>query len=150
MKELQRLRRVWCWGSRSRFRSSMACGTRCSPSFVVTLSHSSRTFHHKTSPVPPPKRLENFRVATAGQDRRLAAAAVAAAANLSTNPSSLPWLKLQKIRETSISIHGFRRLYSHSTSSSKSPTNMAEVEWTGLKVRQTFFDFFAERGHTIG
>ncbi|ETS81791.1 Alanine--tRNA ligase [Pestalotiopsis fici W106-1] len=25
----------------------------------------------------------------------------------------------------------------------------SQGEWTGLKVRQTFFDFFAERGHTI-
>jgi hypothetical protein len=31
---------------------------------------------------------------------------------------------------------------------STTPT-MAE-KWTGLKVRQTFFDFFSERGHTIG
>lgn len=28
--------------------------------------------------------------------------------------------------------------------------NMEEKKWTGLKVRQTFFDFFAARGHTIG
>ncbi|RYP65223.1 hypothetical protein DL770_009050 [Monosporascus sp. CRB-9-2] len=26
---------------------------------------------------------------------------------------------------------------------------MAALEWTGVKVRQTFFDFFHERGHTI-
>ena len=29
-------------------------------------------------------------------------------------------------------------------------TNMDENKWTGLKVRQTFFDFFHERGHTVG
>lgn len=32
--------------------------------------------------------------------------------------------------------------------SASSPTMASE--WTGIKVRQTFFDFFKERGHTIG
>jgi len=27
---------------------------------------------------------------------------------------------------------------------------MADVRWTGHKVRKTFFDYFNERGHTIG
>lgn len=27
---------------------------------------------------------------------------------------------------------------------------MYEGKWTALTVRQTFFDYFAERGHTIG
>jgi hypothetical protein len=27
---------------------------------------------------------------------------------------------------------------------------MAEPKWTGLKVRQTFFEYFEKRGHTIG
>ncbi|KAK4218860.1 alanine--tRNA ligase [Rhypophila decipiens] len=136
MKELERLRQwSWCWSWSSRCRSSMSCGTRCRPGFV-TLSHSSRSFHHKTRPVPPPQRLENFRVATTNSTK----------SSLPTR-SALPRLKLQNLRETSIAINGFR-LYSHSSSSTL-PSTMAEVEWTGLKVRQTFFDFFAERGHTI-
>lgn len=27
---------------------------------------------------------------------------------------------------------------------------MYEGKWTALTVRQTFFDYFAQRGHTIG
>jgi len=127
MKEPTSLR----WLSCCRFRSS--CGTRCSTAFV-TLSHSPRAFHHKTSLVPPPKRLENFRVATTRT--------TPGTANLST---SVYRPKLQKIREPSIAISRFRHY-----SQSSTPPVMAEVEWTGLKVRQTFFDFFAERGHTIG
>lgn len=29
-------------------------------------------------------------------------------------------------------------------------TKMAEPKWTGVKVRNTFFEYFKERGHTIG
>lgn len=27
---------------------------------------------------------------------------------------------------------------------------MADIKWTGHQVRKTFFDYFKERGHTIG
>ncbi len=27
---------------------------------------------------------------------------------------------------------------------------MAQVQWTGQKVRETFLDFFEKKGHTIG
>lgn len=37
----------------------------------------------------------------------------------------------------------------HCHSSTKLPA-MAETQWTGLKVRQTFLEFFEKRGHKIG
>ena len=40
------------------------------------------------------------------------------------------------------SITPLRRLYSHST--------MAQVKWPAAEVRKTFFDFFEEKGHTLG
>lgn len=27
---------------------------------------------------------------------------------------------------------------------------MADIKWTGARVRKTFLDYFAERGHSIG
>lgn len=39
---------------------------------------------------------------------------------------------------------------SRTTTASTAATMSSQGEWTGVKVRQTFFDFFAERGHTIG
>lgn len=39
---------------------------------------------------------------------------------------------------------------SRTTSATAAATMSSQGEWTGVKVRQTFFDFFAERGHTIG
>ncbi|KAK3945436.1 alanine--tRNA ligase [Diplogelasinospora grovesii] len=111
-----------CWSCR--FRS---CGTSCRPAFVP-LSHSSRTFHHKTRPIPPLtlSRLEKLRGATTR-----------------TAPSPFALVRLQ-IQNSSLTRSGYR-FYSQS---STLPV-MAEVQWTGLKVRQTFFDYFAERGHTI-
>lgn len=40
------------------------------------------------------------------------------------------------------SITPLRRLYSHST--------MAQVKWPAAEVRKTFFNFFEEKGHTLG
>lgn len=41
--------------------------------------------------------------------------------------------------------------YITSRSSSTTTATMSQgEEWTGVKVRQTFFNFFQERGHTIG
>jgi hypothetical protein len=39
--------------------------------------------------------------------------------------------------------------FAHLTYSLTQP-RMAEHKWTGLKVRQTFFEYFEKRGHTIG
>lgn len=39
---------------------------------------------------------------------------------------------------------------SRTTTATTAATMSSQGEWTGVKVRQTFFDFFAERGHTIG
>lgn len=40
--------------------------------------------------------------------------------------------------------------YTTSRQFTTTATTMSQGEWTGVKVRQTFFEFFEERGHTKG
>jgi hypothetical protein len=123
---------LWLRGSRS------LGGTGCYRPAFESLSHGgSRSFQHKTGPAPQScSVLENFRAATT--------------CNLSTarHPPyyrySSALISLQ-LRTASASRNGYR-FYSRS---STLPT-MAEVEWTGPRVRKTFLDYFAERGHSIG
>jgi alanyl-tRNA synthetase len=114
-------------------RSRSLGGTGCYRPAFVSLSHGSRSFHHKTRPVAPPSYslLENFRAATA----------------FSTLNSSICYSALigLHLRIASILTNG-RRFYSRSSAL----PSMAEVQWTGPRVRKTFLDFFAERGHSIG
>jgi hypothetical protein len=118
---LDTFRAVWLRCPRS------SCGTGCYRPGFVTLSHGSRSFYHKSRPAPQSPKLENFRgVAASSTTRHLA-------------------LFSLQLRIASVSKIG-HRLYSQS---STLPT-MAEVKWTGPRVRKTFLDYFAERGHTIG
>lgn len=105
-------------------------GSSCSQPAFVTLSHGSRSFHHKIRPAPQPSVLENFRAVTA----------FAAAKPLLHFP-----LTGLHLRIAPVSRNGYR-FYSRSST----PSTMAQVDWTGPRVRKTFLDFFAERGHTIG
>ncbi|KAK3383728.1 hypothetical protein B0T24DRAFT_60481 [Lasiosphaeria ovina] len=132
----------WSWPRRScRPRS---CGTSCRAAFV-SLSHSSRTFHHKTGPIPPPSSLEKFRAVTT----TLTTANRTTTAFPSRSAASPVRLQQQCIQHALILGSGIRP-YSQSSSSSSLPAMAEGVQWTGPLVRKTFFDFFAERGHTIG
>jgi hypothetical protein len=101
---------------------------RSSPAFE-TLSHSaSRTFHHKSRLVPP-SALEKFRASTTAAD-----------------PSkSQAFFVLHVAGLASITRNGFR-----SYSQSSALQAMADQTWTGPKVRETFLNYFAKRGHSIG
>ncbi|KAK4170195.1 alanine--tRNA ligase [Cladorrhinum sp. PSN259] len=113
------------------------------PAFVV-LSHCSRTFHHKTRQITPPKsRVENFPVATT----TLAPAVANTTAALRSRAASRD-LHLQ-IRRALNSRIGYRFYSQTPSSTSRAMADSNPPHWTGLKVRQTFLDFFAERGHDI-
>ncbi len=115
--------RWWWWWCRSR---SCRNASRWRPQVpFVALTHS-RTFH-KTRP-DPRREIENLRPATTPR---------------STTTFAAPGLQTPHVAKPRLSI----RFYSQSSSL---PNMAEEVKWTGLKVRKTFFDFFAERGHTIG
>jgi len=102
---------------------------RRSPTFE-TLSHSaSRTFYHKSRPVPP-SALEKLRASTTAADP--------------SKPRAFFVLHVAGL--ASITKNGFRS-YSQSTTL---PTMAEETTWTGPKVRETFLNYFAERGHSIG
>lgn len=117
------------WLSRSRSWG----GTGCYRPPFETLSHGSRSFHHKTRPAPQScSIIENFRAATTFPNHNTVRHYYSALISL-------------RPRIVSASRNGYR-FYSRS---STLPT-MAEVEWTGPRVRKTFLDYFAERGHSIG
>lgn len=117
------------WLSRSRSWG----GTGCYRPPFETLSHGSRSFHHKTRPAPQScSIIENFRAATTFPNHNTVRRYYSALISL-------------RPRIVSASRNGYR-FYSRS---STLPT-MAEVEWTGPRVRKTFLDYFAERGHSIG
>jgi alanyl-tRNA synthetase len=116
-------------------RSRSLGGTGCYRPAFESLSHGSRSFHHKTRPAPQSCTvLENFRAATAFSTTN--------SSLLHSNYSALIGLHLQIL---SASRNGYR-FYSRSST----PPTMAEVKWTGPLVRKTFLDYFAERGHSIG
>ncbi|KAK3694603.1 hypothetical protein B0T22DRAFT_368070 [Podospora appendiculata] len=138
------------WSCRSRS-LSVSCGTCTSRTWSSQpraawepLSHSSRTFHHKTGPIPPPQsttssRLENFRAATT-------AATTSTSANRLHPSSTSAWLGAGvHFRNIPTTRHSYR-----SYSQSSTLPAMAEVKWTGPVVRETFLKYFEERGHTIG
>lgn len=147
-----------------RTRAARAARTRTPPGFV-TLSHCSRTFHHKSRPIPP-KAVENLRAAATAPTNGHAAAA-------DRNPSppaalSSFLLLHSRIPQATTAAAAVRtrtspkrtkpRFYSalHNlstpSSSSSTPPAMADeqVHWSAAKVRETFLRFFEERGHTIG
>ena len=102
----------------------LRCRPRPAPS--CPLSHSSRSFYHKTDLLPRPSlSLENFRFATTAIG----------------NTSAFP----KPRKDAALDQRGRYRFYSHSAS-----PNMAEARWSGQLVRKTFLDYFKERGHTIG
>jgi len=108
--------------------SSWSCRFRSFPAFE-TLSHSaSRTFHIKSRPIPPTA-LEKFRASTT-----------------TTNPSSSAFF----VHITHSASSSSRRSRYRFFSSSPLHTMADQVHWTGPRVRQTFLDYFAERGHTVG
>ena len=116
-------------------RSRSLGGTGCYRPAFESLSHGSRSFHHKTRPAPQSCTvLENFRAATSFT--------TANSPSLYSNYSTLIGLRL---RIVSASRNSYR-FYSRSST----PPTMAEVKWTGPLVRKTFLDYFAERGHSIG
>ncbi|KAK0633038.1 hypothetical protein B0T14DRAFT_418794 [Immersiella caudata] len=101
---------------------------RSSPAFE-TLSHSaSRTFYHKSRLVPP-SALEKFRASTTAADP--------------SEPRAFFVLHVAGL--ASITRNGFRPY-----SKSSALQAMADQTWTGPKVRETFLNYFAERGHSIG
>jgi hypothetical protein len=114
--------------------SSWSCRFRSSPAFDL-LSHSaSRPFHLPTKSRPvPPSALEKVRASTT-----------------TTTSLLLTLLSAWTFSPASATptISGFRFF-----STSPSPLRRAmadQIDWTGPKVRQTFLDYFAERGHTVG
>lgn len=149
----------WRSSSSSSSSSSSRFRRRSSPAFE-TLTHSaspSRTFHHKSRPVPL-SALEKFRASTTtaadpSKPRPLAffvlhitGPASTAAATTTTRRSG------HGIGYGHGYGYGFRSYSQSSYSSSLHTHTMAEqVHWTGPKVRETFLNYFAEkRGHTIG
>lgn len=150
---------VSCGRTRAR-----AARTRSPPGFV-TLSHCSRTFHHKSRPIPP-KAVENLRAAATAPTNGHAAAAdrdpspPAALFSFLLLHSRIPQATTAAaVRTATTSPKTSRpRFYSAlpkstpSSSSSSTPPAMADeqVHWSAAKVRETFLRFFEERGHTIG
>lgn len=113
------------------------------------LSHSSRNFDNKIGPIPPTSRpLQNLprsrpaTTPTVTTPQPIATLPIKAIHNTLTRP----FLR----RPLPTRARGFPfRSFAHLSSSPTQP-RMAEVKWTGLKVRQTFFDYFEQRGHTVG
>ena len=155
---------------------SVSCGrttrARSAPGFV-TLSHCSRTFHHKSRPIPPTA-VEKFRATATAPTNRHAAAdrdpsspplalssflllhsripACVDEAN-STTTAVRTRTTLVRTRPKRSRLRFYSALPTHSTpSSSSTPPAMADeqVHWSAAKVRETFLHFFEERGHTIG
>lgn len=52
--------------------------------------------------------------------------------------------RLPSARSLQPAVQPHRRLISHATA------RMSEAKWPGALVRKTYFDFFEERGHTLG
>lgn len=112
-------------------RSKSGRGTSCYRMAYATLSHCSRTFQHKTRRAPQSSSLEKFRAATTTP---LTATRFLHTAQIDVHPGGP-------------STFGFAyRFYSQSSTLRA----MAEVKWTGPRVRKAFLDYFAERGHSIG
>lgn len=72
--------------------------------------------------------------------------------NSNLSPTTTPLLSLGKLSSRSRFHFASRRLfYSQQATPRRVPLAiMYEGKWTAPTVRQTFFDYFAERGHTIG
>ncbi|KAK1781264.1 tRNA synthetases class II (A)-domain-containing protein [Copromyces sp. CBS 386.78] len=136
---------------------SRSCsGTRLPPAFKG-LSHCSRTFHKYrgrfiTRPIPPSS-LENLRAVTTSCKSTCTPTTptatttrtrtTATTANTSTSPA---------LERVSTGFASSRRLFSSSSSlfqSSTLPAMASDSQWTGVQVRKTFLDFFAERGHNV-
>ena len=98
------------------------------------LSHLSRSFQHKIEATPrrQPASVENFRSS--------------ATPSSSNPPSATPRLGTGKGAILPICRRPPCRFYSRSDP----PADMADVRWSGQLVRKTFFDYFEERGHSIG
>ena len=147
---------------------SCGCMRSSSPGFV-TLSHCSRTFHHKSRPIPPIA-VEKFRAAATTNAAAADPSSPPLAALFSSLHSQIPidqaittTASAARTRTTSSSriptttkrnhLRLFASLQPHSNplSSSTLPTMADEqVHWSAAKVRETFLRFFEERGHTIG
>lgn len=126
------------WDGRSCLRwSGSLGGTGCYRAGFETLSHGSRSFHHKIRPSAPqsPTVLENF-------------PAAATTTFPAVNPAPLYTTLVNPRRQIASTLNTGYCLYSHQ--SSRPSSIMAGVEWTGPRVRKTFLDYFAERGHAIG
>lgn len=112
---------------------SSSCRQWCSSCYGCysngALSHSSRTFQTKAyrGPRPNSNRIENFPFATTA----------------TRTPTSY------YLRKDATPGQRGPRYRFYSSRSSASPS-MADIKWTGHQVRKTFFDYFKERGHTIG
>lgn len=147
---------------------SRSCsGTRLPPAFKG-LSHCSRTFHKYrgrtiTRPIPPSS-LENLRAVTtpckSSKPLTTCTPTTPTATTTRTrtrttlttaNSSTFPALE----RVSTGSAFSSPRLFSSSSSSSlvqssTLPVMASDSQWTGVQVRKTFLDFFAERGHNVG
>ena len=141
--------RGWWWWrqqcSSSSRRSASIGGGPLSPSGRLT--HSCRSFHDP----PRPQRLQRFSFSTTTTKRQFHARSAALATQLSTTITTKPTIlsPLFRIARPRFAVAAFspsitplRRLYSHST--------MAQVKWPAAEVRQTFFKYFEEKGHTLG
>lgn len=151
-------------------------GTRLPPAFKG-LSHCSRTFHKYrggtrtiTRPIPPSS-LENLPAVTTTsckstqplttctptttptatttrttgtRTRTRTGTTSTTTANTSTSFPALDRVSIGSAFSSS-------RLFSSSSSYFQSTLPaMATKQWTGVQVRKTFLDFFAERGHNVG
>lgn len=140
-------------------------GTRLPPAFKG-LSHCSRTFHGRTITRPiPPSSLENLRAVTTSckSTKPLTTCTPTPTPTATTtrtrtrttlttaNSSTFPALERVSTGSASFSSRLFSsRLFSSSSSLFQSSTMASDSQWTGVQVRKTFLDFFAERGHNVG
>jgi hypothetical protein len=113
------------------------CGGASSPRPpFVPLTHSCRTFYK--APTNPAHSTPTFQILLQSQSR-----------DLHTGKRRSHYTRNSRFRTA----RQFRSLatLSNPASDCKAPgDNMSESKWTGVKVRQTFHEYFAERGHTVG
>lgn len=125
------------------------------------LSHSSRSFHIKSFRFRPPRDpsrtfdLDPLQLRSPPPTlpccitpKDPAAAGLYPKKTAKINTLTRPFLRRPLPTRVTRSLFSVRS-FAHWSSGPTQP-RMAEQNWTGLKVRQTFFEYFEKKGHTIG